>query len=51
MVVNELCPAKGSCEDSALAREALEVELIQTAAVCVVWLECLERKKDNDIKN
>lgn len=44
-IVNELYPAIGECFDFNRFQEDLRQELIKTAAVCVAWLESIERNK------
>lgn len=40
--INELYPTIGKCYDLRI-KEDLRAELIQVAAVCIAWLESIER--------
>ena len=39
-----VCEQLGSTYSKRALRENLEVELIQTAAVCIAWVECIRRR-------
>ena len=50
--VNELTPTKGNVSGGRVGQTLLlRRELIQVAAVCVAWLECLERFDRGEVRD
>jgi len=45
--VTEDNPASERIYSHEALRENLEIELIQTAAVCIAWIECIRRRDNN----
>ena len=49
-MVNEDNPAKERLYSTVALMENLEYELVQIAAVCVAWIECMRRRETSTVE-